>query len=291
MEGNENKQADERAASVTARMTLAERIAHVGGRGNAAGYIEFGSVMAVNALIQHALRDAALATQQATKGDERAACCPACGGGPVTWKCTCDPMWRPNDFASDQQAGALTPSSSACCPFCGSDDYDTQSALGRIQVVCNACEAAGPTEETDDEAIAAWQRVAPSPIAGSAGQALNGWRSVVDCLPDDGQIVAVFDPRHPELKVWPAQWDAENQAFTAGSHKSAGWFEKDEVTHWTPLPTAPSLTTDAGAALTDAQIGTIFYKTIERPAIGVTKAEAISFARAVLAARGENHEQ
>jgi hypothetical protein len=47
--------------SATAGMTLAERIAHVGGRENTAGYIEFGSVMAVDALIQHALRDAPVA--------------------------------------------------------------------------------------------------------------------------------------------------------------------------------------------------------------------------------------
>lgn len=38
-------------------MTLGERIAHVGGRTNAQGYTEFGSPMAVNALIQHVLRD------------------------------------------------------------------------------------------------------------------------------------------------------------------------------------------------------------------------------------------
>jgi len=46
---------DERSA--THGMTLGERIAHVGGRTNAQGYTEFGSPMAVNALIQHVLRD------------------------------------------------------------------------------------------------------------------------------------------------------------------------------------------------------------------------------------------
>ncbi|WP_343499693.1 hypothetical protein [Achromobacter denitrificans] len=46
---------DER--SPTHGMTLGERIAHVGGRTNAQGYTEFGSPMAVNALIQHVLRD------------------------------------------------------------------------------------------------------------------------------------------------------------------------------------------------------------------------------------------
>jgi hypothetical protein len=46
---------DER--SDTYGMNLGERIAHVGGRTNAQGYTEFGSPMAVNALIQHVLRD------------------------------------------------------------------------------------------------------------------------------------------------------------------------------------------------------------------------------------------
>ncbi|MCV6799333.1 DUF551 domain-containing protein [Achromobacter ruhlandii] len=46
---------DER--SPTHGMTLGERIAHVGGHTNAQGYVEFGSPMAVNALIQHVLRD------------------------------------------------------------------------------------------------------------------------------------------------------------------------------------------------------------------------------------------
>ncbi|HCW17714.1 MAG TPA: hypothetical protein DHL02_07100 [Achromobacter sp.] len=43
--------------SATYGMTLGERIAHVGGRTNAQSYTEFGSPMAVNALIQHVLRD------------------------------------------------------------------------------------------------------------------------------------------------------------------------------------------------------------------------------------------
>lgn len=49
------------AGSPTAGMTLGERIAHVGGRENAQGYIEFGSVMAVDAFIKHVLRDLPIA--------------------------------------------------------------------------------------------------------------------------------------------------------------------------------------------------------------------------------------
>lgn len=55
-----------RKPSPTAGMNLGERIKHVGGRENAAGYIEFGSVAAVRALVRQYLRDLP-APQQATQ--------------------------------------------------------------------------------------------------------------------------------------------------------------------------------------------------------------------------------
>ena len=62
-----------RQASETAGMNLGERIAHVGGRTSEAGYIEFDSVMAVDALIKHLLSDMATArtasTATATDGE------------------------------------------------------------------------------------------------------------------------------------------------------------------------------------------------------------------------------
>lgn len=66
-----------RKPSATAGMNLGERIKHVGGRENAAGYIEFGSVAAVRALVRQYLRDLP-APQQATPDDE-ATYCPTCG--------------------------------------------------------------------------------------------------------------------------------------------------------------------------------------------------------------------
>ena len=44
-------------SSPTAGMNIAQRIMHVGGRNNADGYIEFGSIQAVEALIAQVLRD------------------------------------------------------------------------------------------------------------------------------------------------------------------------------------------------------------------------------------------
>lgn len=46
-----------KSSSPTKGMSLGERISHVGGRENKNGYIEFGSVMAVHALISHLIRD------------------------------------------------------------------------------------------------------------------------------------------------------------------------------------------------------------------------------------------
>lgn len=54
---DKERASDNPERSATFGMTLGERIAHVGGRENAQGYVEFGSPMAVNALIQHVLRD------------------------------------------------------------------------------------------------------------------------------------------------------------------------------------------------------------------------------------------
>lgn len=51
-------------ASPTAGMNIAQRILHVGGRNNAAGYVEFGSIQAVEALVRQVLRDLPAAPQQ-----------------------------------------------------------------------------------------------------------------------------------------------------------------------------------------------------------------------------------
>ena len=47
----------DRALSPTSGMNIAQRILHVGGRNNEAGYIEFGSIQAVEALVFQVLRD------------------------------------------------------------------------------------------------------------------------------------------------------------------------------------------------------------------------------------------
>ena len=61
------------------------------------------------------------------------------------------------------------------------------------------------------------------------------WIDIKDCYPEeDGMLVVVFDP-HNHPTVWPAKWNAACKAFDA----NGGWFEKDEVTHWMPLPPPP----------------------------------------------------
>lgn len=92
------------------------------------------------------------------------------------------------------------------CPFCGSDDTYTDSALGKRQVLCNACEASGPTEETDDEAIASWNRLA-APVAPAA--APSALASLVE-----------FNPEHPLLaNAEPPEevWSADRETFDCDS--------------------------------------------------------------------------
>jgi hypothetical protein len=47
----------DKLTSPTAGMNIAQRILHVGGRNNEAGYVEFGSIQAVEALVRQVLRD------------------------------------------------------------------------------------------------------------------------------------------------------------------------------------------------------------------------------------------
>lgn len=47
----------EKEPSPTAGMSIEQRILHVGGRNNQAGYVEFGSAQAVQAMISQILRD------------------------------------------------------------------------------------------------------------------------------------------------------------------------------------------------------------------------------------------
>ena len=57
--------------SPTAGMSIAQRILHVVGRANAAGYIEFGSIQAVEALVRQVLRDMPVAAHPSTQGLEQ----------------------------------------------------------------------------------------------------------------------------------------------------------------------------------------------------------------------------
>lgn len=56
-------------ASPTAGMNIAQRIVHVGGRNNAAGYVEFGSIQAVEALVRQVLRDLPASQQDTLDAD------------------------------------------------------------------------------------------------------------------------------------------------------------------------------------------------------------------------------
>jgi hypothetical protein len=57
------------APSQTTGMNIAQRILHVGGRNNAAGYVEFGSIQAIEALVRQVLRDAGAAPMPMPQSD------------------------------------------------------------------------------------------------------------------------------------------------------------------------------------------------------------------------------
>lgn len=67
----------------TVGMNIAQRILHVGGRNNAAGYVEFGSIQAVEALVRQLLRD--LQLTHVAQGDAVAAALSICDARAAGW--------------------------------------------------------------------------------------------------------------------------------------------------------------------------------------------------------------
>lgn len=65
------------------------------------------------------------------------------------------------------------------------------------------------------------------------------WIPVSSRVPEDQQIVAVWDPENPETDLFPARWSEEHQCFFS----CLGWFEMKEITHWCPFPASPDSTT------------------------------------------------
>jgi len=70
----------------------------------------------------------------------------------------------------------------------------------------------------------------------STEQAGDAWVSVEDRLPEDTAVVAIFDPENDALPVRTALWLAGSCTFES----EQGWLAKDEISHWMPLPAAPS---------------------------------------------------
>jgi Lar family restriction alleviation protein len=131
------------------------------------------------------------------------------------------------------------------CPFCCSDDLFTQSALGRRQVVCETCEASGPTEETDEEAIEAWNRLGLSRSATAAptaeqAEAVREWQPI-ETAPKDGTEVWAFNGEQARM-LWSegqewALWVWADQLLADADP------EPEQPTHWMPLPAAPASST------------------------------------------------
>lgn len=78
------------------------------------------------------------------------------------------------------------------------------------------------------------RRASPAPV--STEQAGDAWISVEDRLPEDCTFVAIFDPENDGMPVRTAHWLAGSRTFES----EYGWLAWDEVSHWMPLPAAPS---------------------------------------------------
>lgn len=70
-------------------------------------------------------------------------------------------------------------------------------------------------------------------------RATSIWIGVKDRLPEDGQLVVIYDPEN-QPTVWPSKYDKKNGVFLS----CEGWFEQEEITHWMPLPLPPAAPKD-----------------------------------------------
>lgn len=132
--------AAEAQPSPTAGMNIAQRILHVGGRDNAAGYIEFGSIQAVEALVRHVLRD----QQQPV-------------AVPQGWK--------------------LVPLETTCEMNCAAfDAYQATRHAGEIwRAMLAAAPAAPAPEHPDEEAVDRFAGMLKAKLAKAREKGRSGW--------------------------------------------------------------------------------------------------------------------
>ncbi|QGZ66322.1 hypothetical protein FAZ98_31505 [Paraburkholderia acidisoli] len=110
------------------------------------------------------------------------------------------------------------------CPFCRRLLSGIQPSLGLVQVVCEICEAAGPTAETEEEAISAWNSADPALVA-ALQKALAYW------------MPKVFDDRSAHDAYLLVGYEGEDETSCWGDQMVAAlprWMPVDES-----LPTEP----------------------------------------------------
>ena len=130
----------------------------------------------------------------------------------------------------------MTTSTLLPCPFCGGTDddlvYREPDKLGYISIGCIECGAEGPlahynptkgTEATQAESAAAWnQRSAWQPI---------------ETAPRDGTQILGWDGDERRIVWWceGGRWISDKlQEYHPG--------EREDPTHWQPLPSPPPIT-------------------------------------------------
>lgn len=122
--------------SPTSGMTIEQRILHVGGRNNAAGYVEFGSVQAVQALVQQVLRDLPDQAVQPKRAQLPQAAPGVQGGDAVC--CNADCTWggKLTDCVVCGQVGPLCPECREVVEPCGATSQQSaQPVAGQYTLI------------------------------------------------------------------------------------------------------------------------------------------------------------
>ena len=122
------------------------------------------------------------------------------------------------------------------CPFCGSEKVAVAGWSDCCEVLCENCMSASRVANSEEKAIAAWNR------------RVSGWISVEDRLPDqcghylvmiktDGNIG--FEVHSHLIRIVYFRSDGWRL-----SHHFPEWIHqalKQEITHWQPLPDLPEV--------------------------------------------------
>ena len=253
------------ATSPTTGMTIEQRILHVGGRNNEAGYVEFGSVQAVKALVHHVLRDLPDTkptgdhVPEAAFGNTERTELIDCLREHASFKCIEGNEKRMVLKAADMlEADAQEIAATVRQVEILSDELSKCSKAQQVAVpydqqaleLCLECgwKAIMPGEpcllcskDAQQVAVPAWTLTAdkmPEPCVNVLAhhgkkQPIRAQWVPAKTLVDNGDgDFGEYDDATDEC-YWPEAW------YETNAHEETHWMVDEPVTHWMPLPAVP----------------------------------------------------